>query len=428
MDKGRITYLLHVYQQQTATADEKAEFAKLLHNKQYEEQFNQLLDKNWDELTSEEIDALEMPGADRVLTEIKQQPQIVVRKINIWPRIAIAAASIAIMVSLGLYFYASNPTTPDVKFATEIAPGKNGATLTLSNGKKILIKDVLEGDIANEAGIKITKTKDGQLFYEVINSAENSATVQYNTLSTTRGEQTQVRLQDGTVVFLNAESSLTYPTSFAKTEKREVSMTGEAYFEVAKLVGKTESQKAGSASSAITRNSQLTTHIPFIVNARGQKVEVLGTHFNVNSYPDEPAVRTTLLEGSVKVTPLAQISDNGPAQEKSANNVPFVILKPGEQSIIRNSIIDTKSVETEDAVAWKNGLFMFNNENIESIMKKVTRWYDVRVIFKDEAIKRKTFFGSVSRSANVSDLLNQLQKTEAVTFEIKENQIIVNQK
>ncbi|RYG18788.1 MAG: FecR family protein [Chitinophagaceae bacterium] len=431
MDNQRITYLLHVYQQQTATADERAEFTTLLHDKRHEELFHQLLEKHWDDLTREEIDALTIPNYDKILTEIKQQPQPVVRKINAWPRMAIVAATIAIVFSLGLYFFTTAPTTQDLQMATHIAPGKKGATLTLANGTKILIKDVREGEVAVESGIKITKTKDGQLVYEVLSTelASSGTNLQYNTLSTAVGEQSQVQLQDGTVVFLNAESSLTYPTSFAKAEKREVSMTGEAYFEVAKLVGKSESPKNGSStSSPAARNSQFTTRMPFIVTAKGQKVEVLGTHFNVNSYPDESAIRTTLLEGSVKITPVVQIGDNVSAQKSLDNTVPFVILKPGEQSIMKNLIIATKSVETEDVIAWKNGVFMFDNENLEGIMKKVARWYNVQVVFKDETIKRKTFFGSISRFANVAELLNYLQKTEAVKFEIKDRQIIVDQK
>jgi transmembrane sensor len=393
MDNERIIYLLKVYQEQTATPAEKAEFTDLLHDKRYEEVFNQLLDQHWAELTSEEIDQLEIPGYDRILKEIKEQPQTMVRKINIWPRVAIAAASILLVFSLGLYFFTSSPDTPSSQITTQnnIAPGKNGATLTLANGKKIFINDALAGNIAEQSGVKISKTADGQIIYEVIDLGAQASSA-FNTLSTTRGEQTQVRLQDGTVVFLNAESSLTYPTSFAKNEKREVTMAGEAYFEVAK-----------------------DKKHPFIVTAKGQKVEVLGTHFNVNSYPDEPAVKTTLLEGSVKVTPLEATPS-------------FVILKPGEQSTIKNLIIDTKTVETDDVIAWKNGAFMFNNETLESIMKKVARWYDVQVVYKDENIKQKTFFGTLSRFANVSEVLNMLQGTEAVVFDIKGKQIIVDQK
>lgn len=417
MDKGRLTYLLHTYQQQTATPEERDEFAKMLHDKRYEQLFHHVLDQDWNELTSEEIDALEIPNYHKILTEIKNKPQPIVRKINVWPRIAIAAASIVVLFTVGLYFYPSNSSAPYTAVTTNhsITPGENGATLTLSNGKKILVKDALAGKIANELGVKISKTKDGRLIYELSDTKENA--VGYNTLSTTRGEQTQVRLQDGTVVFLNAESSITYPTSFTRVRERKVTMLGEAYFEVAKAAKKSNGQKSGESA-----------HIPFIVVAKGQKIEVLGTHFNVSSYPDELTVKTTLLEGSVKVTPLGKAGENVSNQQNSEKSSAFVILKPGEQSVFSNNLLATRTVETDDVIAWKNGEFMFNNETLESIMKKVARWYDVDVIYKNEDVKRKTFFGSISRFANVSDLLNILQRTEAVVFEIKNNQIIADQK
>lgn len=391
MDKQRIIYLLNAYQQQTATPEERVEFAELLHNKHYEPFFNELLDQNWSELSSEEIDQLEVPGYDRFLQEIKLLPQPTSRHKIWWPRMAIAAAAILAVLSISIYFYQSSPISADTEFSTktDIAPGKKGATLTLANGKKILIKDAIAGNIATELGVKISKTKDGQIIYEV--TGGNDGKPSYNTLTTSPGEQTQVRLQDGTIVYLNAGSSLTYPTNFAKRAKRQVSLTGEAYFEVAK-----------------------DKEHPFVVAADHQHVEVLGTIFNISSYADDPTVKTTLLEGSVRISNL--------------NTNSTEILKPGEQAIVNSQSLLTKTVKVDDEVAWKNGYFMFNNETLENIMKKVARWYNVSILYQDASIQQKTFFGSVSRYGSVSEILKLLQKTGAVKFEIKDRQIIVSQK
>ncbi|MGF1923928.1 MAG: FecR family protein [Bacteroidia bacterium] len=404
MDKKRIIHLLNSYKEQTATTEEKKEFAQILHDPSCEDLFNEIFEEDWNGLKRDEIDAVEFTNYDLILNEIKLIPQRATKRL--WPRITIAAACIVLLFSVGLYFYSSSTKSINEQILTknDIPPGKNGATLTLSNGKKILIEDALSGNIANEAGVKITKTKDGQLIYEITEA--NSDAVGYNTLSTSRGEQTQVRLQDGTIVYLNAESSLTYPTSFAKLSQREVKLTGEGYFEVAKL-------------NVVNRSGAV--RIPFFVTTATQEIEVLGTHFNVNAYADENFTRTTLIEGSVNVS-LAS-----PHKANLKKGLHDVTLKPGQQSITKNFIIETKTVETDDVVAWKNGYFMFNNETLESIMKKVSRWYNVDVVYKDNSIKKKTFFGSVSRFDKASELLKLLQKTEGASFEINGKQIIVNQ-
>jgi transmembrane sensor len=328
----------------------------------------------------------------RIMGSIEKQVKIVKFPANRNRKWMAIAASMLLIASFSFYFYTSKLDRSgqhEIVYANDVAPGKNGATLTLANGQQILINDALAGNIATQSGVKISKTADGQLVYEITDNGDGK--LAYNTLSTTRGQQTQVKLPDGTIVFLNAESALKYPTSFAQTKNRLVSLIGEAYFEVAK--------------------DKL--H-PFVVEADQQTVEVLGTTFNINSYTDETAVKTTLLEGSVKILNL---------NSKSAS-----LLKPGEQSIINAEKTEIKPVETDDVVAWKKGYFMFNNETLENIMKKVSRWYDVEVIYRDNSFKKKTFFGSVSRFDNVSELLKLLQKTEGATFEIMGRQIIVGQK
>jgi transmembrane sensor len=299
----------------------------------------------------------------------------------LWPRIAIAA-SIALAIMTGSYYYYQssivNPTS-QIVYANDIAPGKEGATLTLADGRKILINDALAGNIATQAGVKISKTADGELIYEVM--ANDSKILTYNTLSTTRGEQTRVRLPDGTLVFLNSASSLKYPTSFGN--ERKVELTGEAYFQVAHNKAK-----------------------PFSVMSNGQEVEVLGTHFNINSYADEKDTRTTLLEGSVRL--------NGKT-----------ILKPGEQAAVSKSgAISVEQANVDDVIAWTDGKFIFDSETIESIMRKLSRWYDVEVVYEGN-VKDKQFAGTISRKDNISKILDKITFTQAAHFKIEGRRITV---
>lgn len=312
------------------------------------------------------------------------------RRLSLWPRIAAAAAILVVLFGAGLWFFGGRPTDVSTgQLAGDIAPGKNGATLTLADGRKILINDALAGNVAEETGVRISKTEDGEITYEVLDAGSNA--LAYNTLTTTRGEQTKVRLPDGTLVFLNAESSLRYPNSFAKMEKRTVFLTGEGFFEVAK-------DKAH----------------PFIVDTKGQSVEVLGTHFNINAYENSSAIKTTLLEGSVRISELSsKISKT---------------LKPGQQAKVTNNLIDIAEVEVDDAVAWKNGKLIYDWETLDMIMADVSRWYNVDVIFKDDSIKKEEFFISVNRWDKVSKLLKVIEKTKGVVFEIKGNQITVDRR
>jgi len=325
-----------------------------------------------------------------ILANEQFYPKQPVIKKKLWPTWAVAA-SVAMAVFAGSYFYYQSRTKDKTEqvAVNDILPGKNGATLTLANGKKIYINDAVAGNIAEQSGVKISKSKDGHIIYEITN--DNSGKVEYNTLSTTRGEQTQVRLPDGSLVFLNAMSSLKYPTSFTGQEKRNVVLTGEGYFEISKDK----------------------TH-PFTVNTKEQLVEVLGTHFNVNAYTNNVDVKTTLLEGRVKV------SNNSSGLAK--------ILDPGQQSIVTNKTMIVKDVEAEDAVGWKNGRMIYDGETLENIMKDVSRWYNVEVIYRDESIKEKTFFFSVSRRDKVSKILKILMRTQTVSCNIDGNKIIIEKR
>ena len=313
----------------------------------------------------------------QAIAENRSQPERRVR--TLWPRIA-AAASIIFVLSMGGYFY-FKPVQP---LKNDVPPGSNTATLTLSNGKKIVLSAANNGQLAREAGVSITKRADGQLFYTIADKA--AAANGFNTLSTAKGETYKVNLPDGTQVWLNAASSLTYPARFAGKE-RKVSLTGEGYFEVAK--------------------DKL--H-PFKVNTGSQEVTVLGTHFNINSYSDEPATKTTLLEGSVKIT----------ANHKER------MLQPGQQVTFSNGQFKLDEVDTELAAAWKNNKFLFDGDRIDYIMRMVKRWYNVEVVYQGN-ISTEKFYGGTSRYANVSEVLKSLEATGKIHFRIEDHKIIVTQ-
>lgn len=311
----------------------------------------------------------------------------------LWLKIA---AAVIITVSAGLIFYQINSNSnknQEITYANDVAPGTNGATLTLSNGRKISIGQMKAGTIAELSGISITKNATGEIVYSVVNMRKiSSKDTITNTFATSNGQQSQLILPDGTKVWLNASSSLRFPSSFFRCDHRNVQLSGEAYFEVSK-------DKAH----------------PFIVKTAQQEVEVLGTHFNINAYKDEPVTKTTLFEGSVRIkTSNAQFKDQ------------TVILKPNEQAIAsKNDKVSVNHADQDMAVAWKDGEFRFRQESLESIMKKISRWYDVEVIYEDQSVKKELFGGTMSRFGKVSEVLKMLELTGSVHFKIEGRRIIV---
>ncbi|WP_454881444.1 FecR family protein [Sphingobacterium detergens] len=302
-----------------------------------------------------------------------------------WKRIAAVAAAVIGISFAGWWFFDGVSGSVNQQSKQElISPGKQSATLTLANGDQIRLQETMNGQIADEMGIKISKSNDGQLIYEVGKNA--GAGSGNHTLSTTKGETYRIKLPDGTQVWLNAASALKYPMQFAHKGKREVELVGEAYFEVAK-----------------------DPKHPFIVNTSGQQIKVLGTHFNVNSYADEPALRTTLLEGSVEV---------------SSSNRKLKLL-PGQQSSLNaNGTLKLQQVDTAPIIAWTNHEFMFDEDDIESVMRKIARWYNVDVIYQGKKTTEK-FGGGISRFDNVKQVLNLLENTGAVHFRIEEKNLYV---
>lgn len=311
------------------------------------------------------------------------------RKVRRMHKLFISAAAAVILgilgVSMYFYFATHSITVPQATVeAINVSPGSNKAILTLANGKRISLTDARNGQLAQRLGVKVIKTADGQLVYTI--EKENATALppgkaeEMNTIETPRGGQYQVRLPDGTKVWLNAASSLKYPVSFASLRERRVELTGEAYFEVA-------------------HNKAL----PFQVTSRGQTVEVLGTHFNINSYADERNIVTTLEQGSVKVT---------------VNNQSRTIL-PGQQTIIAANNIQVRQADIETALGWKNGVLKFTDADVQSIMRQISRWYDVDIQYSGK-LPDRLISGGIYRNAKLSTLLKTLEQN-GIHFSVNEN-------
>lgn len=279
----------------------------------------------------------------------------------------------------------------------DIAPGGNKAILTLADGSKISLTDAGKGKIASQSGIQITKSANGQLIYTIKASGDSNVTpgtsgiiqpTAFNTIETPKGGQFQVVLPDGSKVWLNAFSSIKFPVNFNAAKERRVELKGEAYFEV-------------------VHNAAL----PFRVVSDKQVVEDIGTHFNVNAYEDESGPKTSLLQGSVRIT----------TDGKSA------VLIPGQQATVANGI-KVSEVNTEEVIAWKNGYFNFDDEKLENIMKSVARWYNVDVVFEDESLKRETFGAITTRFSNISTLLKIMEQTGDARFSIEGSTIKISRK
>lgn len=393
-DKQRIEYLL-THPEWTAE-DEEWMSHQLLHNSAlYKEVLERLYAEDATNATriSEEISrrvkdkirmriSLDAPGEETPVVAIERSK----RNFKwIAAAVLIVSASIAYWLLNNAGKEVAQPTLVTQKKApqNDVEPGGNKAVLTLSTGKTIVLDSAAEGVFASEDDINITKKDDGEIVYSSLEK-DNDKSVGSNTVTTPRGGQYKLVLTDGTNVWLNAASSITYPVAFTGTE-RNVVITGEAYFEVAK-----------------------STH-PFKVKVNNMTVEVLGTHFNINSYTDELNIKTTLLEGSVKV-----LQGNGQR-----------ILKQGEQSQVtaRGEIKVIKDADLEATMAWKNGMFYFSNADVQTVMKQLTRWYDVDVIYEG-AIPVREFQGEIQKNLRLSQVLNILGKME-VNFRIEGRKLIV---
>lgn len=304
---------------------------------------------------------------------------------KLWSHHTAIAASIVLAICIIFYQYKNRPEhgkTYSSSYVNDVAPGGDKATLILSNNEKINLSIAANGELATQAGTQITKIASGELVYTTKANGYNLP--EYNTIKTPKGGNYQVCLPDGTKVWLNAASSLKYPTAFTSLRERRVELSGEAYFEV------------------IPNKS-----LPFKVATVNQLVEVTGTHFNINSYSDEEAIRTTLLQGSVR------INQN-------------IILKPGQQAVNFGSSIFVNRVDTEAVVDWKEGLFSFNKgDDFKSAMRKIERWYDVEVVYDRPTIPEMEPGGWISRKSPISAVLKGIESTGKVHFKIEGRRITV---
>jgi len=319
---------------------------------------------------------LDQPEANNIV-EPEIKPKFKLRRL--WT-VSAAAAVIAFFALIGLYTVKRNNDDINVRYANDVAPGGNHAILTLANGRKIDLSGSKTGELAKVNGTTVKKAANGLLVFNVKDADTKSEgkLEQFNTIETPVGGQFQVNLPDGTQVWLNSLSKLTFPSRF-KNLHRTVELTGEAYFEVAKDK----------------------SH-PFVVKNNLQEVEVLGTHFNINSYQNERDIKTTLLEGSVKVR----------------NQTTERTLVPGEQAGLTVAGINIKPVDPALAIDWKNGEFRFTNESLSSILRKLSRWYGVQFKLEGDFNKMPYFSGSVSRFDQISLVLKMLEETGDIKFSI----------
>lgn len=392
MEKEILLTLINKYLSNQATPEEEKRLLS----------YYDTLQKNklqWDELLMGDEDATKVELYNKILLEIKARESAPKRIIFLRRWFVAASVTLLIATSSAIFFFKYNGSYFLAKNTTHslnkggIAPGGNKALLTLADGSKITLDDAVTGQLAKQSGARVSKAAKGQLVYTADNTLPNSnalARTVFNTIETPKGGQYQVTLPDGSRVWLNAASSLRYPTSF-NGKVRTVELTGEAYFEVAK-----------------------NAHKPFKVVSNNQVVEVLGTHFNISSYSDENSVKTTLLEGSVKVL------------STKANQ--SKLLKPGEQSNISYSSnsFSVQMVNTEGVIAWKNGYFLFADEDLKGIMNKFARWYNIDVQYQGN-VDNLRFGGMVSRSKDLEQALKVIEQTGSVKIKIEGRRVTIMQ-
>lgn len=401
MQKARLKRLLHQYFADTISNDDCIELLEYL---------NSANPGELDELIDAELAALD-EGPDfrgqqsqDVLNRIKSDPRFIIdtideeedqpKMIRFYQRrwVQVAAAALICCAAGIVIFKNQKPQANQTELAQLIkspiiVPGSNKAILTVSGGKTIVLDSAANGVIAKTNSGRVIKTGNGQILYKgVALGADAAAEVGYNTLTTPKGGNYQVTLPDGTHVWLDAASSITYPTAFVGNT-RKVKLTGQAYFEV-------------------TKNPEK----PFYVDANNVEVKVLGTHFNISAYADDGENTTTLLEGSVQI---------------SKNNS-MALLKPGQQAIIPNNSNNIKVADAkiDDVMAWKNGYFIFDDDNISGIMRKVSRWYDVEVEYQGN-FDDQHFGGTFYKTKGINELLSHFEKLGKLHFKITGRRITV---
>lgn len=393
MDKRDVSSWEYLVKQYLENRISKEELQELLRKAGAEEDMEMLtlaLKEQW-EAAKGMTDTSGRDWDTKFSTMMAEVPPLPARKnIRYLLRIAAAACMAALLATAGYFSFFKKTTPPEVITAMDtrkdISPGTTGGILVLANGQKIPLDSAGNGLLAVQGNTRVTN-RQGRIMYN--NNGVSSEQLLYNTVVTPRSKQFQLVLADGSSVWLNAASSVRFPATFNGAE-RVVEITGEAYFEVAPLL----------------RDGK---KVPFIVKARGMEVQVLGTHFNVNAYPDEHTIKTTLLEGSVLVT------------KGSVHS----LLKPGEQAQLdeSNQLRVYKDIDTEGEIAWKNGYFSFDQADLAGVMRQIARWYDVDIVYEGTVPERR-FGGEISRHSKVSEVLKILEESK-VHFRIEEKRIVV---
>lgn len=388
-NKQDILLLIQKYQLGTATAAE----IQIL-NEWYHSFNDSEVEFNIDEMPAyfEERLKNKILKAIRIREEIK----IAKNRQRKWYMVAAAAAAVIIVTAMSYMFFApksshlSKAEYAQSAKANDAAPGSNKAILTLANGTSVVLDSLSNGVINQQGFIKIQKSGKGSLAYTLNgNLAITKNNIAYNTISTPRGGQYQITLEDGTRVWLNAASSIRFPIAFTGNE-RSIEITGEAYFEV-------------------TKNKSM----PFKVKAASSEIEVLGTHFNVNAYDDESSIKTTLFEGSVKVS-------------TPGNNRSSALLQPGQQASIHTDgkISVNRDIDVEEVLAWKNGLFQYKGTDLQTILRQVSKWYDIDVEYHGDV--NPHFTGQLKRELYASKVFEKLALTGEVHFKIEGKKVIVS--
>lgn len=416
MASERINYLTEQFINQTISEEEKTELANWVNHCSQDEELSGVLEQAWQKHTatkqmpedmSERIKALIYAGEDAVIKEV--EPINTIRFIPYWKRsrVRIAAAVFILMAGSTAYVKLYRQKQPAVatteaprQMKQDVLPGGNKAVLTLSDGTQIVLDSASNGLLAKQGTAELRKLGNGKLAY--ISTGASAGELMYNTMTTPPGGQYKLLLPDGSIVWLNAASSIRFPTAFTGKE-RKVTITGEAYFEVAPLYTKRGHEK-----------------LPFIVQVNtpsafggsgdgGMEIQVLGTHFNVNAYAEEDAIKTTLLEGSVKIV-----------KGKSSST-----LLPGQQAQLQNTglIKINRDADTEEAVAWKDGYFQFSSADLPTVLRQAARWYNLEVEFAGD-IPKDRFTGKISRTVNLSRLLKWMQWSD-VHFKLEGRKITV---
>ncbi len=392
MTTERLHYLLDLYLSLRMSAGEEQEFYSAVNAGEHDEDLKIFLGEKWDELKSNAH--MNEEQSQRIFNYIlEQRPASAFsfwKQHHVLRRLAVAAAVVSLLF-ISVFYFVSNNKNAGISLAdksitspakNDIAPGQTGAILKLADGT-LLVLDSMKDGVLSQQGNALALKQGGELSY--IHDENTANRYGYNSVETPRGRQFQLTLEDGTHVWLNAASSIRFPLAFTGQERR-VEITGEVYFEVAKNKAK-----------------------PFIVKTGDMQIEVLGTHFNVNAYADEADIKTTLVEGSVRII-------NG----KTAG-----ILKPGQQAQASGTgkLQISDHADLEEVLSWKNGRITFTNAGLESIMRQVSKWYDVDVEYAG-SVSSRTFTADISRNTNLSEFLKVLELSN-IHFRIDGRKLIV---